>query len=276
MQQAFYFSLDFLEFSLLFLSLDVWALDSDQSNHFKNVEMNLNENFAIFSMFFVLFVLYEVKMMKANESRKKKLEQKRWRKVSENSIFNWTACCSLNENNEHGKNSSGIKSALRFCQQFSHYHQPENGAIAAATQCIQHTIRTLNSQAQLRSNHTAWLPTTETFIVHIIQSKSMVYKPSDHLTLIHCFRVFLSFCFHLCNLLLYFVSYVYDVMPFHLNYFKLFFVCLFLCCTSNYFEFVMRFLPRYYYSLNVLKFVWCLFICAMHIAHTPHTSTALL
>lgn len=135
----------------------------------------------------------------------------------------------------------------------------------------------LSSQAQLLSNRTAWLSTTETFIVHIIQSTSMVYKPSDHLTLIHCCccRFFVSFCFRLFNLLLYVVSYVYDVMPFHLNYSKLFSVvvffsdCLFLCCMSNYFEFVMRFLPRYYYSLNVLKFV----LYYMRNAYCTHSST---
>lgn len=105
---------------------------------------------------------------------------------------------------------------------------------------------------------------TGTFIVHIIQSKSMVYKPSDHLTLIHCFFSLTR----LFNLLLYFMSCVYDVMPFHLNYSKLFsvFVCLFVCYMSNYFEFVMRFLPRFH-SLNVLKFM--LYLRNAHCTHTP-------
>lgn len=62
----FTFLLEFLEFSSAFDFCFGYVLPeySDQSNHFKNVEMNLNENFAIFPMCF-FFTMLKWKQMRA-------------------------------------------------------------------------------------------------------------------------------------------------------------------------------------------------------------------
>lgn len=227
--------------------------------------------------------------MKANERVGKNWSERDDGKVSENSIFNWTACCSLNENNEHGKNSSGIKSALRCCQQFSHYDQPENALAAAATAQCMH----VNSMNRMEPNWTeqsssiAGQPHGLAFNdrnvyraynpikVNGLQTlRPLDVNPLLLLLLSSSSSFFVSFCFRSFNLLLYFVSYVYDVMPFHLNYSKLFSAVFFLWLFVSVL-FVQLFRVRYEIFTPLLLFIKCICIkvCAQCILHTRLHST---